>query len=123
MCRKVPLGILSERFNAGAKDYLSDAEYLIRDAKNNHSQVKLPTYFLLSHALELSLKAYLAARGVEINDLINFGHNLQVAYDRALELGFRSDDQRVLKLVRIFTDFHRAMVFFAIPSSIARVSW
>jgi hypothetical protein len=70
----VPRGILANQFWIDAKAYVQAAEVLISSSTPNINQ---PLYFLLSHALELTLKAYLLARGADEADLIKIGHNLK----------------------------------------------
>jgi hypothetical protein len=106
MSEKVYRGVVSLRFLNEGKAYIVAAETLIRE-----SQVELPTYFLLSHALELTLKAYLVARGVEEKELRCIRHDLQRAYRRAVALGLRTDNQHVPALVQAISEFHEKHVF------------
>src|ERR1043166_5071392 len=108
MAASVPPGILSLSLWNDAKDYLRAAETLIRE-----SQIALPTYFLLSHGLELTLKAYLIARGVEERVLRkpNIRHDLQRLYDEAVALGLQIEDQRVPVLVQAISEFHKTFEF------------
>lgn len=104
---KVPLGILSAMFFNNAHSFLISAEILIRE-----SQKYIPTYFLLGHALELTLKAFLSAHGVPALELQRtFGHKLVEAYSKAAELKLKVDNEKVAPLVRVFSDFHEANVF------------
>jgi hypothetical protein len=106
MTEKIPLGILSLSLWNEAKAYILAAETLVRE-----SQTDLPTYFLLSHALELTIKAYLVAHGVEAQELIDIGHDVQQAYDKAVALGFQIENQHAPALVRAISKFHKAFVF------------
>lgn len=103
---RVPLGILSLQLWNEAKAYLLAAETLVRE-----SQVGLPTYFLPSHALELTLKAHLAAHGVSARELLNLRHDVQKAYQRAVGFGLIINNQHVPPLVCILSDFHKGFVF------------
>lgn len=49
----------------------------------------VPAYFLLTHAIELTLKAYLRHMGVSVKQLSSkeFGHDLKASYAKAQELG------------------------------------
>lgn len=49
----------------------------------------VPAYFLLSHSIELTLKAYLRHCGITVDKLASrkYGHNLQVCFDQSIELG------------------------------------
>jgi HEPN domain-containing protein len=102
----VPLGIVSLSLWNEARDYIVAAETLVRE-----SQVKLPTYFLLSHALELTIKSYLAAHGVDADELHIISHDLQRAYDKSVGLGFQIEPDRAPKLIRLFSEFHKEQVF------------
>jgi hypothetical protein len=52
---------LSNQFLCEARQYLNAADILIRD---DSADANPPAYFLMCHALELLLKAYVMARGV-----------------------------------------------------------
>ncbi|MGX1417004.1 hypothetical protein AB7M43_007096 [Bradyrhizobium elkanii] len=60
MNNRVPLGILANQFWHEAVAYLRAADTLIRD--ESAVDTIPPTYFLMSHGLELMLKAYLLSR-------------------------------------------------------------
>ncbi len=47
----------------------------------------LPVYFLFLHAVECALKSYLHFRGVDEDGLRKFGHDLQAAWQQAMDLG------------------------------------
>jgi len=49
----------------------------------------MPLYFLLGQSIELSLKAFLLARGLPLNELRRkkYGHNLEKLLNEALERG------------------------------------
>lgn len=44
-----------------------------------------PRYFMLCHSIELALKAFLAARGTKIDDVVGFGHKLKELVDEAVK--------------------------------------
>ena len=96
-----------------AFDYLEAAlvvdERLGRGAEYNRI-APVPAYFLLTHAVELTLKAFLRHNGVSVSDLSSkkFGHNLQVCYDQSVLLGldklfkpFAADNQTLSLLVQM----------------------
>ena len=61
-----------------------------------------PRYFLLCHAIELALKAYLALYGFTQDELQNeFRHNLEKLLDKAVELGLQINQsaQNEIKLL------------------------
>jgi hypothetical protein len=107
MNKPIPQGVLSVQFWNEAKAYLLAAETLIEKSQARAT----PTYFLLSHALELTLKAYLAAHGVGAKELKDIGHNIKNAYKKAVSLGLQVDIENVETLVDLMSDFHMNFVF------------
>jgi hypothetical protein len=106
---RVPLGIFSMQLWNDAQAYVRAADILVRDGS---SDIDAPTYFTLSHALELALKAYLVAEGqVSDEELRALNHDIQTIYDRAAALGLNLTNQSAVPLIRMFSDFHKAMVF------------
>jgi hypothetical protein len=61
----------------------SDAARAVRIANKN--KVSLPAYYLLGHSIELSLKAFLLARGVTFKELKSkkYGHDLMALLSAA----------------------------------------
>jgi hypothetical protein len=108
----VPQGVLSMLFWNEAKAYVFAAKTLVED-----KQTKTPTYFLLGHALELTLKAYLAAQGIKFVKLKDdIGHDVAKAYRKAVELGLKVDcdfldAEKVVMLIQLLSDFHKEYVF------------
>ena len=51
-----------------------------------------PRYFMLCHAIELALKAYLAAHGATAQELKNFRHNLTALLEEAINKGLSLSD-------------------------------
>lgn len=77
----LPIGL-----NNYAKEFLDTAIYL---AKNPKYSFKSPTYYLASHAIELSLKAYLMANDISLQQLKSeYGHDLAKLYEKSKEFGF-----------------------------------
>jgi hypothetical protein len=70
-----------------------------------------PRYFMLCHAIELALKAYLAYKGATYQQLKGFGHNLTEALTRATNKGLSltADTQwKINNLNQAHTEFwHR----------------
>lgn len=81
MNNRVPLGILANQFWHEAVAYLRAADTLIRD--ESAMDTIPPTYFLMSHGLELMLKAYLLSRDIPYADVFKLQHRIQEAYERA----------------------------------------
>jgi len=69
------------------------ASHCLEDAKKldklAHGWASSAEYILIAHALELSLKAFLAKRGLSEKELRNepYGHNLDSLYDEAVKRG------------------------------------
>ena len=66
---------------SGAEKYFDAAKSVckppITDREKMTCRASFPAYFLIGHSIELSLKAFLAARGAETNHLKNkYGHDL-----------------------------------------------
>src|SRR5262245_38912836 len=66
-----------------------------------------PTYFLLCQAIELALKAHLAASGVSKKTLRNkIGHKIDAALRYARRFGFAPADDRFPELVQWLAPYH-----------------
>ena len=66
-----------------ARDFL-DAARLV--GVSSRHEISAPHYYLLGHATELTLKAFLLANGIAVHDLKKkIGHDLEKAFDRAVE--------------------------------------
>ena len=111
----VPLGIISVKFRQIARSFLEGADKLIEKGQKDPA-----TYFLICHALELSLKAYLAARGVNIDELHRkYGHNIQKLYKESVALGFRIESKitpphiakHMPAFIRQISEFHTSRSF------------
>jgi hypothetical protein len=74
---------------------------------------KVPMYFLLGQAIEIALKAHLAASGVPGNILSSkeIGHDIDAAFKFAQNLAFAPADKRFPKLVRWLAPYHRDHLF------------
>jgi hypothetical protein len=108
MKNPIPLGILSTQFFSDARAYLTAADILIRDASPDVNQ---PAYFLMCHALELVLKAYIMARGGSYEEVVDLGHDLQKAHSRAESLGLPVDGEQTRILIQRLSEFHEALLF------------
>jgi hypothetical protein len=108
MNNPIPLGILSAQFSSEARAYLTAADILTRDGSPDINQA---TYFLMSHALELTLKAYILARGISYDEVLNLGHNIQKAHVRAESLGLPVEGEHTRTLIRRLSEFHEAFLF------------
>jgi hypothetical protein len=47
----------------------------------------IPAYFLITHGLELTLKAYLRHQGLSVEQIMEVGHDLKALHNKACELG------------------------------------
>lgn len=65
-----------------AREYLDAASLVQRPAQNEHEEfvqnLSIPAYYLVGHAIELALKAFLLERGITVGELRSrkYGHNL-----------------------------------------------
>jgi hypothetical protein len=84
-----PLQLVAINFIRDAEEYVKAARQLVAASGSIRNKWPSPTYFLLGQAMELTLKAYLAASGVQIKTLHNrIGHDLKRAPRRAQRHGF-----------------------------------
>jgi hypothetical protein len=73
-----------------AKEYIEAAIVVdqgMGDRKEYATISPIPAYFLLTHGLELTFKAYLRYAGLTVEELGKIGHDLKALYARARELG------------------------------------
>lgn len=97
--RTTPMGLWRH-----SKEFF-DAAHVVLNAAG--SSVSLPVYYLFGHSIELSLKAFLAARGVSLADLKSrkFGHDLNALLIEArkrrlgLQVKLSRIDVEVIKLL------------------------
>jgi hypothetical protein len=109
MNNRVPLGILANQFWHEAVAYLRAADTLIRD--ESAVDTIPPTYFLMSHGLELMLKAYLLSRDIPYADVFKLHHRIQEAYERAKSLGLVIEIEHTEALIEKLSDFHSEHLF------------
>lgn len=84
-----------------ANEYCRAAE-MVEVGARTELDLSAPRYYLLGHSIELSLKAFLLAKGVPLSELRSMklmGHDLEKALIRADNLGFSqivelSDEER-----------------------------
>lgn len=85
--RTTPVGL--SRY---AKDFFDCAlavDETIGERPGFEINAPVPVMYLVGHAIELSLKAYLSSRGISLEDLASrkYGHNLVKCYNQACQLG------------------------------------
>jgi len=102
-----PPQLVAPRLLRDAEDYVESARQL---AAQRTGGIILkwpsPTYQLLCHAIELTLKAYLAASGEPITTLANhIRHDLELALRRAQKHGFTCD-ARFREVVQSLAPYH-----------------
>jgi hypothetical protein len=103
-----PRGALAMAMLTDARSYLIAARRL---AAGDLRGVLRPTYFLLGHALELAIKAFLAAKDVSDDELERkIGHDLKRAYRKALKCGLH-EGQEHRALVDKIAPFHKGLSF------------
>jgi hypothetical protein len=88
--RRPPIGM----FNF-AESFLNAGRHLARAFEKGelHLRFDAPIYFLYSHALELTLKAFLLAKGYSADVLASrkFGHQLNVLWQECLKAGLTAE--------------------------------
>jgi hypothetical protein len=112
---------MAKRSNTAAYDpqlfavsLLSDTKGFLKAGQMLASQptLSLPLYFVLSHAIELILKAYLASQGATEKQLRSkVGHRLLRAYSRAQKKGFTPSDARIPEIIRWISPYHESYFF------------
>lgn len=99
-----------------AKEYLEAAIVVDEElgVKRSASHISpIPAYFLLTHAIELTLKAYLRGAGLAVRQLQGVGHDLDALLAKANELGlgdchtFTADDNEAFSLLVAANGQHR----------------
>jgi hypothetical protein len=95
-----------------AHNYLDDAEAYLSAAKqlDGHASHFSPKYFLLCHAIELALKAYILGQGGTEKEAKKIRHDLTAAWSRAVALGFPSSTE-LETIVRLVAPPHRDYSF------------
>jgi hypothetical protein len=98
-----------------AKSYLKAA--VVVNQADKRSFFSPPSYFLVCHAIELALKAFLAAHGTSERTLRRkLGHNLLGLYEAALKYDFKPADDDFSELVDWLHPYHQEHVFRYRPS-------
>lgn len=101
-----------------AKEYLEAASVVDQEMGKDKAFARvspMPAYFLLTHGIELTLKAYLRHAGLTVEQLgtRDLGHDLKALYVRACELGLgdlyqmTAEDAEVLELLVAANEFHQ----------------
>jgi hypothetical protein len=102
-----PPQLVAPRILRDAEDYVESARQLATLHDGIVHKWVGPIYHLLCHAIELTLKAYLAASGVRITTLANrIGHDLELAFRRAQKRGFAPSDTRFWEIVQWLAPYH-----------------
>ena len=91
--------------------YLTDAKaYLKAGNALSQSDIEMysPVYFLLCHAIELSLKAFILASGGSERELKqqDTRHHLNVLRDRACALGYQSANEKTDEVIEMLAPYH-----------------
>jgi hypothetical protein len=99
-----------------AKDYLEAAIVVNREMgkEKDYAHVSpMPAYFLLSHGIELTLKAYLRHVGLSVEDLRKVGHDLKALHAKACEMGLEclykltAQDAEAFDLLVSVNEYHQ----------------
>ncbi len=68
-------------------------------------------YMLLCFSIELSLKAFLASRGLTEQELKRIGHELSTAFQKAVKLGLSEHNPKFRTLLTQVSEAHRLHEF------------
>lgn len=99
-----------------AKEYLEAAIVVDQELgkRKKYATISpIPAYFLLTHGIELTFKAYLRHAGLSVEDLLKVGHDLKSLYAKARELGLdalhqmTADDTEAFQLLVDVNEFHQ----------------
>lgn len=74
-----------------ALDALERAEEFFEAFQRLPTRKSWPHYFLLGHAVELALKAFLASRGMTAEEVRKYGHKLERLLNAAVTHGLETD--------------------------------
>jgi len=86
--RTTPLGLIT--YSKNFRDASLAADDKLGTKEGFEIIAPVPVMYLIAHSMELSLKAYLLYKGVELKELKKFkkyGHNLMKCLKKAKELG------------------------------------
>jgi hypothetical protein len=96
----------------------TDANQMLRAAKHlmNVKEMSLspPLYFLLGHALELTFKAYIRAKGASLSSIKAIGHDLVVAKEWAVTASIEqhaSLTEEEHKSISLLNEYYRKKEF------------
>jgi len=81
-----------------AKDYSDAGRVVVENLKE--AIAPSPAYYLYCHAIELALKAYLRGSGARLEELKQIGHDLSMAYKKALAAGIKNECKITLDMER-----------------------
>lgn len=99
-----------------AKEYLEAAIVVDQGmgSRKKYATISpIPAYFLLTHGLELTFKAYLRHAGLTVDELGKIGHNLPALYAQARERGLddlyllTAEDTEAFELLVALNVFHQ----------------
>jgi len=88
--RTTPIGL--SRYAEEFFDTAMAADDVVGMRTGYEFHAPVPVMYLVGHAIELSLKAFLAAKKVSLKELASrkYGHDLEKLFERATELGLDS---------------------------------
>lgn len=111
--RSPPIGV----FLSG-ESFFKSAHHLqlACEAGELHLRFDMPVYYLYCHAFELTLKAFLRAKGLSTYNLASheFGHKLKVLWDACVDEGLQSNpvaDALIAQTIELLDPFAREFEF------------
>lgn len=88
--RTTPVGL--SRYAREFLDTAMAADKTVGEQPGYEIHAPVPIMYLVGHAIELSLKAYLASKGVPLDDLASrtYGHDLEACFNKAVQLNLNT---------------------------------
>lgn len=97
-----------------AREYIDAANLVDREIGQRPGYELIspvPAYFLASHGIELTLKAYLRFQGISVDELVGkYGHDLHKAYRKAKELrllDYFKEDAKDVQAMELLVELNR----------------
>ena len=104
----------SNLFTVG-KGYALAMKYIEPAMVAGDKRVALPYSFLAAFSIELVLKAAILSQTGDEDELRDLGHDIEKAFDRAVQLGYRIPDPMIGLMVHKLGTYHRELTFRYLP--------
>lgn len=104
----------SNLFTVG-KGYALAMKYLEPAMLAGEQRIAVSYSFLAAFSIELVLKAAILSQTRDETELRTLGHDIERAFDRAVELGYRIPDPMIGLMVHKLGAYHRELTFRYLP--------